>query len=176
MTSAESIAAALPFACLMVALFRARLVALALVPSCIGIITMLVGVDLSSASHPLRWIVPIATATLAGFGVWHEAKKPPRPPMITGPWRPWSRLRLEIMARNWRNVQALLKPRPWRTPSIVVASLLILGSCAPDLLALHPWFWQFREWALVPIQIAVCSTVLAVLLAPERWIRRWVTT
>lgn len=145
MTSAESIAAALPFACLVVALFRACLVALALVPSCIGIITMLVGVDLSSASHPLRWIVPIATAALAGFGAWYYLNT----------YSP----SLRVLGRV-----------DWGRRRTALASLLILGSCAPDLLALRPWFWRFTEWALVPIQIAVCSTILAVLLAPERWV------
>lgn len=167
MTRAESIAAALPFACLVVALFRARLVALALTPSCLGIVVMLVGVDLSSASHPLRWVVPIATATLAGFAGWHYARAKVR----------WMR-RGAAMRRVVSPVAANVLG-PLNDGVVVIkaraalASLLILGSCAPDLLALHPWFWRFTEWALVPIQIAVCSTVLAVLLAPERWVRKW---
>ena len=74
----ETIAAVLPFVCLVAALFRARIVALALAPSCIGIIAGIgFGVDTSSASHPIRWIVPIATLALAGFATWwlHVAAK-----------------------------------------------------------------------------------------------------
>jgi hypothetical protein len=64
-----------------------------------------------------------------------------------------------------------------RDPRAAVASLLVLGSCAPDLLALHPFFWaRFAEWPLVPLQIAVEATILAVLLAPERWVLRWTLT
>jgi hypothetical protein len=144
MTPGETIAAVLPLACLIAALFRARLVALALAPSCIGIIACIgFGVDASSASHPIRWIIPIATLALAGFATWFYVSIP-------------------SPSLGRRSVHAL------------VASLLILASTAPDLLALHPLFWAHtKEWPLVPLQIALCGTILALLLAPERMVSKW---
>ena len=155
MTPGETIAAVLPFVCLVAALFRARIVALALAPSCIGIIAGIgFGVDTSSASHPIRWIVPIATLVLAGFATW---------------WYAHTRFYDVVVGKlHWESGSSI-------APNIraLVASLLILASTAPDLLALHPLFWAHtREWPLVPLQIALCGTILALLLAPERMIAK----
>lgn len=126
---------------LLVACFRARLVALALAPPVLLILACALRlVDLSSASHPLRWIVPVACAGLSGFAAWRY---------------------------SW----AMLYHRG------LIASILVLASNGPDLLALHPFFWaRFQTWPLNPLTIALCGTVIAVLVAPERWVRKWVTT
>ena len=167
MTPGETIAAVLPFACLIAALFRARLVALALAPPCIGIIACVgFGVDASSATHPIRWTVPVSTLVLAGFATWWYRRK-----IMTLP--PW-------IARNVQPsfhkayMRARAKDFGYRGHRALVASLLILASTAPDLLALHPLFWAHtREWPLVPLQIALCGTILALLLAPERMVLKW---
>jgi hypothetical protein len=145
--TAETLAALLPFAVLAACLFRARLLALALLPPCALILARsLELVDISSASHPLRWGVPASCAGLAGFAGWYYAA---------------------TYSPSLRAVGRFDYPRARGK----VASILVLGSCAPDLLALHPFFWaRFAEWPLVPIQIAVCVTILVVLLAPERWV------
>ena len=150
MTPGETVAAVLPFVCLVAAIFRARLVALAFTPSCIGIIACVgVGVDASSASHPIRWVVPIATLVLAGFATWYYLNT----------YSPSLRALGRVDTRRRRGL---------------FASLLILASTAPDLLALHPLFWSHaREWPLVPLQIALCGTILALLLAPERMVSKW---
>ena len=192
MTPGETIAAVLPFACLIAALFRARLVALALAPSCIGIIAGIgFGVDTSSASHPIRWIVPIVTLVLAGFAVVVEMIKPNW--IFVAKWwlyLTWVGVRSPVVsvahipaswASIWRRRNACkelwLRYSPHeRSPSkrATVASLLVLASTAPDLLALHPLFWAHtREWPLVPLQIALCGTILALLLAPERMVSKW---
>lgn len=169
MTPSETIAAALPFACLVAALFRARLVALALAPPCIGIIACIgFGVDASSASHPIRWIVPITTLVLAGFATWWYARERMQ----------WVR-RGAIMKRTVSPLaESVLAPLHDGVIAsklrALVASLLVLASTAPDLLALHPLFWAHtREWPLVPLQIALCGTILALLLAPERMVLKW---
>lgn len=147
-----TIANLLAITCFLVACFRARLVAVALAPAVLLILGTWTGlVDLSSASHPLRYVVPVSVAGLAGMaartyiGILREPETRTRP-----------RLRL-------------------RATRALVASLLVLGSCAPDLLALHPFFWaKFATWPLEPVQIAECATILAVLLAPERWVEKWI--
>lgn len=151
----------LTFACFLVACFRARLAALALVPPCALIIARSTGlVDISSASHPLRWIVPVACAGLAGLAAWRYAED----------------LR-DVCSPSFLRHGFTEAERPrWQrqTMCALVASLLILASCAPDLLALHPFFWaRFAEWPLVPLQIAICATILTVLLAPERMVSKW---
>lgn len=161
-----TLAVFLTFACFLVACFRARLAALALVPPCALIIARSLGlVDISSASHPLRWIVPVACAGLAGLAAWWYARDrtmwvllQPKPNSYRE--APQDALWAGIPAR--RNARAL------------PASLLILASCAPDLLALHPFFWaRFAEWPLVPLQIAICATITTALLAPERMVSKW---
>ena len=169
MTPGETIAAVLPFACLVAALFRARLVALALAPSCIGIIACIgFGVDASSASHPIRWIIPITTLVLAGFAASHAARDLRELTL--------DKLFAEDRAAHPKWQRAINRAR-CRRYRIFVPSLLILASTAPDLLALHPLFWAHtREWPLVPLQIALCGTVLALLLAPERMVLKWLSS
>lgn len=150
MTPAESLAAWLLLPVFLACLWRARFLALAIVPP-LGLTFMqwFDLVDISSASHPLRWIVPVSCAGMAGFTAWKYARK-------------ISEQRHDLRIPGMR---------------ALVASLLVLGSCAPDMLALHPFFWaRFAEWPLVPLQIAVEATILAVLLAPERWVCRWLPT
>jgi len=157
MTPGETIAAVLPFVCLVAALFRARIVALALAPSCIGIIAGIgFGVDTSSASHPIRWIVPIATLVLAGFAVALEMRKP------------WPSRAIAWAARapvREFGVRWVWYRQRYRDKRIIITLVFILASTAPDLLALHPLFWAHtREWPLVPLQIALCGTILALLV------------
>jgi hypothetical protein len=153
MTTAESLAALLLLPIFLACLWRARLLALAILPPLgLAFVQWLDLVDLSSASHPLRWIVPVLCAGLAGLAGWYYAAT----------YSPSLRALRRFDHRRFRGK---------------VASLLVLGSCAPDLLALHPFFWaRFAEWPLVPLQIAVEATILAVLLAPERWVLRWTLT
>jgi hypothetical protein len=162
MTSAD-FANAFAFAVFGACLFRARLLALALIPPCLLILARVAGlVDLSSASHPLRWVVPVTCAGLAGLALVFYFH----------------------MIRHWQQLRTtnLVKQHDGMIASIIMgykrqtlASILVVGSCAPDLLALHPFFWaRFAEWPLVPIQIFVCFSILAVLLAPERWIGKWI--
>ena len=169
MTSGETIAAVLPFVCLVAALFRARLVALALAPSCIGILVCVgFGVNASSASHPIRWIVPIATLVLAGFATWRYAKERMQ-------WVQRGAIMRRTVSPLTESVLAPLRDGVIAAKlRALVASLLILASTAPDLLALHPLFWAHTwEWPLVPLQIALCATILALLLAPERMVLKW---
>jgi hypothetical protein len=183
MTIAELLAALLLLPIFLACLWRARLLALAIVPPLLfSAAQWLDLVDLSSASHPLRWIVPVACAGLAGFAGWCHGRRG-RGTRRAIRW-------LDNLPPEWHGVLAEIRkrraargPGPGPTGALryhtniraLVASILVLGSCAPDLLALHPFFWaQFAEWPLVPLQIAVEVTILAVLLAPERWFT-WAT-
>lgn len=151
MNPSEIIASLALGAVFIACLFRARLLALAIVPPLgMAIAQGFDLVDLSSASHPLRWIVPVACAGLSGFAAWYEIRWP-----------------LFRVAGN----RATRNTRP------LVASILVLASNGPDLLALHPFFWaRFQTWPIVPLTIALCATICAVLVAPERWVRKWATT
>lgn len=153
------------FVCLtfLVACFRARLVALALAPPVLLILACALDlVDLSSASHPLRWIVPVACAGLAGFAAWVYRK-------ILASYDEHGHLVVALC-----NEQALQDARSGATRGLI-ASILVLASNGPDLLALHPFFWaKFQTWPLNPLTIGLCGTICAILVAPERWVRKWV--
>jgi len=143
----------LAIACFLAALFRARLVAVSLAPAVMLILGTWSGlVDLSSASHPLRYVVPVSVAGLAGLAVRYELK--------------WPLLRAKVPNDPTRIL--------WRRDRRgLIASLLVLGSCAPDLLALRPFFWaKFATWPLVPVQIVACVSILVVLWSPERWVEK----
>ncbi len=178
MTSAELLAALLLLPVFLACLWRARLLAPAILPPLLfSVAQWLEAPGLESASHPLRWIVPVACAGLAGMALW-KAKRD----TLEANKEYWSlyanflRLRKEgafigSVEEARRNAFVLAyADTPHRA---ALASLLVLGSCAPDLLALHPWFWSFAEWALVPIMIAVEATILVALIAPERWVVKW---
>jgi hypothetical protein len=160
----------LTFACFLTAIVRARWVALAMAPPCLLILARLAGlVDLSSASHPLRWIVPVASMGLAGQAAWKYA----------------IRIRAVLAKRDWIRAlphewQGAIRPPPevahTRYHAPLFASILVFASAFPDLLALHPFFWaRFETWSLVPVQIVACVSILVALLAPERWIQ-WLKT
>lgn len=54
----------------------------------------------------------------------------------------------------------------------MLASILVLASCAPELVALHPLFWAHTQtWALLPLEIGICTTILAVLVVPDSWVK-----
>jgi hypothetical protein len=156
MTLSESLAAILLLPLLLACLWRARLLALAILPPLLLALAQWLEVPgLESASHPSRWITSVACACFAGFAARGYVSR-----RELYRWQEWDIRRPHMVGKA-----ILLNPRA------VVASLLVLGSCAPDLLALHPFFWaRFAEWPLVPIQIAVEVTIIAVLLAPERWV------
>jgi hypothetical protein len=165
MTTGESIAAWLLLPILLACLWRARLLAPAILPPLLfSAAQWLDLVDLSSASHPLRWIVPVSCAGLGGLSLWWHQR------MI----RHWQRLRAtNVVQKHDAMIAGIISGYA----RVALASLLVLGSCAPDLLALHPWFWaRFEEWPLVPLQIAVEATILVVLLTPGRWVLRWTRT
>ncbi len=182
MTSAELLAALLLLPVFLACLWRARLLAPAiLTPLLLALAQWLEVPGLESASHPLRWIVPVACAALAGMALWYYRRRvlgihrkmtwiDNMPPEWHGVW---TRMKTSFLA-NPNHEPGFFWVNPLsRYRRAALASLLVLGSCAPDLLALHPWFWSFPEWALVPIMIAVEATILAVLLAPERWLAKW---
>jgi hypothetical protein len=151
MTTPEIFAALLLPAIFAACLWRARLLSLAIIPPMLLAISQTFDiVDTERASHPYRWIVPVACAGLAGASLAYYV----------------AQVHATI---NGRRVAVIKK----RDPRAAVASLLVLGSCAPDLLALHPFFWAiFTTWALTPIQLAAELAILAVLVAPERWVRK----
>lgn len=160
----ETFCVALLFLAFAVCCFRARWVALAIAPPVLLILVRLSGlVDISSASHPLRVVVPVLECVL---GIWA------------------ARCALAAMStyhtRTKRACLALRLPVP-RFPAgpvgarpALIASILVIGSTGPDLLALHPFFWERAQtWPLVPVMIVVLLSILMVLLAPERWVVRW---
>jgi hypothetical protein len=163
MTLPESLAALLLLPLLLACLWRARLLALAILPPLVLALAQWLELPgLESASHPSRWITCVVCAGLAGFAAYS---------------RHWAWYAYFGNARGKTDCQcsgcANLRERRVVNIRALIASLLVLGSCAPDLLALHPFFWaRFAEWPLVPIQIAVEATVIAVLLAPERWVAK----
>ena len=157
MNRASLIADALVLVCLIAALFRAPLVALPLAPPCALVLAAFFGlVDLSSASHPLRYVVPASSAALALLVANHS----------------WNVMRAIRLPRFVLQQRDRLLVRPKRT---LAASLLVFASSGPDVLALLAWRLP-GPWILIPFQIGVCLAVLGVLVAPERWVRKWTTT
>ena len=137
--------------------FRARLVALSIAPGCLLIAARMAGlVDTSSASHPLRFAASLAglsLAMLAAFKYSMELRA------ILSP-----RLALSGFA-VWLQRRALA----FRAKQRIGAAVLVFASACTDIPAL--FFWRLPgEWVLVPLQIAVCAIVIAVLLVPERWV------
>lgn len=152
----------LAFACFLAALFRARWVALALAPPCLLILARWTGlVDISSASHPLRFRVPILSLSLAMWAAWREVKAPLRPE------KRW-RFMGTVGVFKWEKEEIV----PRRNTRALYASFIVFGSGCTDIPALLTWQLP-GEWVLVPLQIMACLGVLVVLLAPERWASRW---
>ena len=157
-----TLANALALLCFLAACFRARWVALALAPAVALILASWASlVDLSSASHPARWLVPLVGALGAGWGAW------------------W----YDHMRHHWLGLRRtnLVKSHDVLIVRIIngyvrafYAALLVFGSDCIDLVALHPKIWEIPGvWAITPIQIIVCVSILVVLLAPERWVVKW---
>jgi hypothetical protein len=150
----------LAFAVLLVASFRARWAAVALLPPCLLILARMAGlVDISSASHPLRWIVPVASLGVAALGAYAHIR---RIQYIRSP---------EFVKHGfavWRERERFI-PDQYRG---LISCILIFASGCTDIPALFAWQLP-GEWIIVPLQIAVCVTILGVLLAPERWVSRW---
>lgn len=160
-----TLANALALACFLAACFRARWVALALAPAVALILASWTGlVDISSASHPARWIVPLVGALGAAYASYNEITLPAtlaEAERMVDPriWSAFEHLHHRIRLRNLR---------------ALYAAILVFGSDIVDLVALHPKIWEIPGvWAIVPLQIIVCVSVLAVLLAPERWVAKW---
>lgn len=176
MTSPETIASILPFAIFLAALFRARWVALALAPPCALILARAAGfVDISSASHPLRFLTSIVGMSLAMFAAWWYAKALRQARIIESEeLANFHRLRRDgtfigTNADIMHNARTVARIVP--ITRALVASILVFASDCADIPALLAWQLP-GEWALVPLQIAVCLVILAVLLAPERWFRK----
>ena len=162
MTTAESLAAWLLVSVFVACLWRARLLALAILPPlALSAVQWLERVDTSSASHPLRWLVPITSLSVAMFAAWCEAKKP-----AVARKQIWQRLPNVGLFRHEVKVD-----EPVRSPRALVASILVFASGCADIPALLAWSLP-GEWVLVPLQIAVCLVVTGVLVAPERWLVR----
>ena len=165
-----TLANALALACFLAACFRARWVALALAPAVALILASWTGlVDLSSASHPARWIVPLVGALGAGWAAWKatDAHRKLERKILRYPYTKTAHVEsLNAETRAWQLRYGLLPG---------VAALLVFGSDIVDLVALHPKIWEIPGvWAITPIQIIVCVSILVVLLAPERWVVKWV--
>jgi hypothetical protein len=160
MTTAESLAAWLLVPVLLACLWRARLLALAILPPlALSIVQWLDLVDTSSASHPLRWLVPIASLSAAMFAAFTETRKPRASRAVL--WA--ARAPVREFGLRWQFYRA--KFYDVRT---LVASVLIFASGCADIPALLAWSLP-GEWVLVPLQIAVCLVVIGALVAPERW-------
>lgn len=157
----NALALLLPFVCVFAALLRAPIVALPLLPPCALIAAWALGlVDLESASHPLRILVPLASMALA-FGVALREQ------------------RSERDRYDAQCIDAILSPSDEgevefpKGPAFeraLACAVLLFASAAVDIIALPLWRIP-GTWALVPVQIGVCVLVIGVLLAPERWIR-----
>ncbi len=161
MSPAESLAAWLLVPVLLACLWRARLLALAILPPlALSAAQWLELVDTSSAHHPLRWLVPIASLSVAMFVAARAASRM----RYVLPWirrsadQVWHRVytRRREVRFGHTNARAL------------VASILVFASGCADIPALLAWSLP-GEWVLVPLQIAVCLVVIGVLVAPERW-------
>ena len=157
-----TLANALALTCFLAALFRARWVALALAPAVALILASWAGlVDLSSASHPARWIVPLVGALGAGGAGFIYAK-------IIRSYLDHAKLMVDLCG------EAALQQARNGAYRGIIAALLVFGSDIVDLVALHPKIWEIPGvWAITPIQIIVCVSVLVVLMAPERWVVKW---
>jgi hypothetical protein len=158
------VANTLALACFVVACFRARWVALALLPPVALILARTAGlVDTSSASHPLRWAVPVAGALLAAWAAYIEARGQTMWLILApkkGPYRSPPRPNLRV-------------PIPWPpNKRVITAALLVFGSDCADLPGLLLWRLP-GDWVVIPLQIAACASILAVLLVPERWLMKW---
>ena len=162
-----TLANALALLCFLAACFRARWVALALAPAVVLILASWTGlVDLSSASHPARWLAPLVGAMGAGWAAWYYARK-----INTLP--PWITRKIQPSFRGAYK-RARAKRFGYRGHRARLSAILVFSSDCVDLVALHPKIWEIPGvWAIVPLQIIVCVSVLAVLLAPERWVAKW---
>lgn len=159
----SDLANALPFALLAACLWRARLLALALLPPCMLILANWAKwVDISSASHPLRWITPVSSLSLAML-VAHRYTR----------WVLVDRLARRDLALG--DVERkLLEATLMCNSRALLASILVFASGCADVPALLMWELP-GIWVLVPLQIGACFVVLGVLLVPERWVHWWIT-
>lgn len=160
MTPAESLAAWLLVPVLLACLWRARLLALAILPPlALSAVQWLELVDTSSAPHPLRWLVPVASLSVAMFAAYTEARRPRASrAVLLAAHAPVAEFgfRWQWYRAKFYDVRAL------------AASILVFASGCADIPALLAWSLP-GEWVLVPLQIAVCLVVIGVLVAPERW-------
>jgi hypothetical protein len=179
MTSYD-VANILAFACFVAACFRARWVALALLPPVALILARTTGlVDTSSASHPLRWAVPVAGLLLAAWAAWRYtqdvlAKRAKRRKgalsLLWGMKRSGEYVGRPSQVRKDAYQIADNEPRPF--PRRLLAAILVFGSDCADLPGLLLWRLP-GDWVVIPLQIAACASILAVLLIPERWLMKW---
>jgi hypothetical protein len=161
MTPLETIASWLLLPILLACLWRARLLALAIVPPLgLAFVQGFDLVDTSSASHPLRFVVPALSLSVAMAVAWRESRKP-TPTLVRTAIRAELRNKLGWYNSTWRDSRAL------------VASILVFASGCGDIPALLAWRIP-GEWVLVPVQIGMEVLILGVLCAPERWFGRWI--
>jgi hypothetical protein len=158
MTPLETIASWLLLPVILACLWRARPLALAIAPPALLILARVAGlVDTSSASHPLRFVVPVLSMSVAMGVAYYSTKR--LAPMVSAPkskgfsaWWDWFVLRASL--RRMRR-----------------ASILVFASGCGDIPALLAWCIP-GEWVLVPVQVGVEILILGVLCAPERWFER----
>jgi hypothetical protein len=157
MITLENAAVALLFLTFAVCCFRARWVALSLAPPVLLILARLSGlVDISSASHPLRFVVPLLSLSLAMWAGWVYAK-------ILRSYDAHGELMKSLCG------EAALQQAHSGAGRALTAALLVFASDCTDIPAL--FMWQIPGvWVLVPLQIVVCLAVIYVLVMPERWL------
>jgi hypothetical protein len=159
MTNAETLASWLLLPVLLTCLWRARLLALAILPPlAFAFIQWHELVDTSSASHPLRWGVSVVSLSVALLAASLYASNLNAIGSPRGRWLRTEQRFVGAFASNSRRALA--------------ASIIVFASGCADVPALHPIFWaRFAEWALTPLQIGACFAVIGVLCVPERWVQ-----
>lgn len=179
MTTLETLASFLLLPILLACLWRARLLAVAIVPPLgLAFAQAFDLVDTSSASHPLRFAVPILSMSVAMGVALVEARRLRQK-------RDTRRAKAEDLFWNMKakgefvgrpsQVKAaahkIADAEPKPTPRALAASVLVFASGCGDVPALLAWRIP-GEWVLVPVQIVMSLAILGVLCAPERWFGR----
>jgi hypothetical protein len=164
MTTLETIASWLLLPILLACLWRARLLALAIVPAfALAFVQAFDLVDTSSASHPLRFVVPILSLSAAMGAAWAYARKIAKYMRLQIPKR--SPAFHDLFDVKFGELVSVYRRR-------TLASILVFASGCGDIPALLAWRIP-GEWILVPVQIGMEVLILGVLCAPERWLWRW---
>jgi hypothetical protein len=179
MTPLETLASWLLLPILVACLWRARLLALAIVPPLgLAIVQAFDLMDTSSASHPLRFVVPLLSMSVA-MGVafvevkrWRQERDRRRETALDLFWE--MKAKGEYLGRPSqlkKDAHAIADAEPRGANRAIPASILVFASGCGDIPALLAWRIP-GEWVLVPVQVGMEVLILGVLCAPERWFSR----